>query len=86
MGFFLLADNLRDAVTCAVRNLKDVQLALVVCRLYEGNNSPTFYEVLREDVLPLAREHKDQVLPFFCLFVCLFVACSVLCCVVRCKC
>ncbi len=61
MGFFLLADNLRDAVTCAVRNLKDVQLALVVCRLYEGINSPTFYEVLRDDVLPLAREAKNQV-------------------------
>ena len=35
-AFFLLADSLSDAVNVCIKNLKDVQLALVLCRIYQG--------------------------------------------------
>ena len=36
-AFFLLAGRLKDAVEVCLRNLKDIQLALVIVRLYETN-------------------------------------------------
>lgn len=35
VAFFLLADRLKDAIEVCLRNLKDLQLALVITRLYE---------------------------------------------------
>ncbi|XP_056021522.1 dmX-like protein 2 isoform X2 [Ostrea edulis] len=35
-AFFLLAGSLHDAVEVCMNNLKDIQLALVVCRLFDG--------------------------------------------------
>ncbi|KAG1219301.1 hypothetical protein G6F68_021440 [Rhizopus microsporus] len=35
-AFFLLADKLRDAVNVILRNVKDYQLAIAICRVYEG--------------------------------------------------
>lgn len=34
-AFFLLADRLKDAIEVCIRNLKDLQLAIVIVRLYE---------------------------------------------------
>ncbi|KAI8852007.1 RAVE complex protein Rav1 C-terminal, partial [Chytridium lagenaria] len=35
-AFFLLADKLKDAVNVCLKQLGDVQLAIVLCRIYEG--------------------------------------------------
>lgn len=35
VAFFLLADRLKDAIEVCLRNLKDLQLAIVIVRLYE---------------------------------------------------
>lgn len=35
IAFFLLADRLKDAIEVCLRNLRDIQLALVIVRLYE---------------------------------------------------
>ena len=35
-AMFILGGSLSDAVTVCVRQLKDYQLALVICRLVEG--------------------------------------------------
>lgn len=34
VAFFLLGDSLDDAVNVCVRHMDDVQLAMVICRLY----------------------------------------------------
>lgn len=35
-AFFLLGDRLSDAVSVCIRNLRDIQLAILLCRVYEG--------------------------------------------------
>ena len=35
-AFFLLADKLSDAVNICIKNLKDIQLAIIIIRVYEG--------------------------------------------------
>jgi len=51
VGFFLLGGSLSDAVSVCLRNLKDVQLALVITRLYEDDragDSPALKALLTE--------------------------------------
>jgi len=51
-SFFLLAGSLKDAVNVCIKNLKDFQLAVVICRLYEGDGSPLLADLLGKTVLP----------------------------------
>lgn len=52
VAFFLLADALWDAVRLCISHLKDIQLALVVARLYDADAElPTYKRVLKEYVL-----------------------------------
>lgn len=37
VAFFLLAGNLRDAVDICLHKLNDLQLAIIIIRLYEGD-------------------------------------------------
>ena len=41
-AFFLLAGQVWDAVKVCVERLHDLQLALVIVRLHEGDNSPIY--------------------------------------------
>ncbi|KAK9763886.1 regulator of (H+)-ATPase in vacuolar membrane [Basidiobolus ranarum] len=50
-AFFLLGDRLKDAVRVCLNYLKDFQLAIAICRCYEGDDSPTLKELLRDHVL-----------------------------------
>ncbi|KAI8144673.1 RAVE protein 1 C terminal-domain-containing protein [Fennellomyces sp. T-0311] len=59
-AFFLLADKLKDAVGIILKNLKDYQLAIAICRVYEGDHSPLLKEILRNHVLPIAIETGDR--------------------------
>ena len=53
-AFFLLAGNLRDAVNVCAHQLHDIQLAVAIIRVYDGDDSPVLRELLEEKVLPLA--------------------------------
>lgn len=53
-AFFLLAGNLRDAVNVCASQLQDIQLAIAIARVYEGDDGIVLRELLEDKVLPLA--------------------------------
>ena len=59
-AFFLLGDALKDAVNVCVHQLKDVQLAVAVARVYEGDDSVVLRNLLNELILPDAIERGDR--------------------------
>ncbi len=59
-AFFLLADCLRDAVNVILTQLKDLQLAVAVIRVYEGERGPVLKELLEEKILPLAAQEGNR--------------------------
>ncbi|CAG0879086.1 unnamed protein product [Darwinula stevensoni] len=64
-AFFLLAGALNDAVEVCLNKLNDLQLAMVICRLYEndlGRTPPSLKKLLYEEILGCNNEGKDQKL------------------------
>jgi hypothetical protein len=59
-AFFLLADCLRDAVNVIINQMKDIQLAIAITRVYEGEHGPVLKELLEEKVLPLAAQEGNR--------------------------
>ncbi|KAI8899669.1 RAVE protein 1 C terminal-domain-containing protein [Globomyces pollinis-pini] len=59
-AFFLLADRLKDAVNVCVKNLNDPQLAISLCRVYEGENGPVLLETLKSQLIPNACQAGDR--------------------------
>jgi hypothetical protein len=59
-SFFLLADHLEDAVEVCLRQLKDMQLAIAVCRVHGGDHGPVMTKLLKEEVLPLAAQEGNR--------------------------
>ncbi|KAK7416511.1 regulator of (H+)-ATPase in vacuolar membrane [Neonectria magnoliae] len=59
-AFFLLADHLHDAVEVCLRQLKDMQLAIAITRVYEGDNGPVLRRLLQDEVLPLAAQEGNR--------------------------
>lgn len=59
-AFFLLADHLHDAVEVCLRQLKDMQLAIAVARVHEGDNGPVLRRLLQDEVLPLAAQEGNR--------------------------
>lgn len=54
-AFFLLGGALKDAVRICLRQIGDVQLAIALARIVEGDdNGPVLQEILRGSVVPLA--------------------------------
>ena len=54
-AFFLLGGALKDAVRICLKQVGDVQLAIALARIVEGNDDgPVLQEILRETVVPLA--------------------------------
>ncbi|KAL8726270.1 MAG: hypothetical protein Q9166_006816 [cf. Caloplaca sp. 2 TL-2023] len=53
-AFFLLAGNLQDAVNVCVHQMRDLQLAVAVARVYEGDDGLVLRVLLEEKVLPQA--------------------------------
>ncbi|XP_043103136.1 dmX-like protein 1 isoform X3 [Puntigrus tetrazona] len=66
-AFFLLAGSLKDAVEVCIEKMQDLQLALVVCRLYESEfeMSCSYKRILQRQVLGQDRQiaaHQDPFL------------------------
>jgi hypothetical protein len=53
-AFFLLAGNVRDAVNICAQQMQDIQLAVAIARVYEGDDGAVLHELLEEKVLPIA--------------------------------
>lgn len=54
VAFFLLANSLNDAIEVCLTKLDDLQLALVITRLYEGEHDPTppsYKKLIYEEIL-----------------------------------
>jgi hypothetical protein len=49
-----LAGHLKDAVSVLSNQLGDMQLAIAVARVYEGDDGPVLHEFLLEKVIPQA--------------------------------
>lgn len=58
-AFFLLADRLQDAVNVCLNQLKDLQLAIAITRVYEGDNGPVLRKLL-EEVLNIAAQEGNR--------------------------
>ncbi|KAI4216241.1 MAG: hypothetical protein LQ351_001251 [Letrouitia transgressa] len=53
-AFFLLAGNLQDAVNVCLHQVGDLQLAVAVARVYEGDDGPVLRALLEDKVLTQA--------------------------------
>lgn len=59
-AFFLLADRLQDAVNVCLNQLKDLQLAIAITRVYEGDNGPVLRKLLEEEILNIAAQEGNR--------------------------
>ncbi|XP_050532463.1 dmX-like protein 2 isoform X4 [Daktulosphaira vitifoliae] len=62
-AFFLLAGALRDAIEVCLNKLDDLQLAMVIARLYEGEidaTPPSLKRLLYEEILGCDRNGENQ--------------------------
>lgn len=81
VAFFLLANALNDAIEVCLTKLDDLQLALVITRLYEGEHDatpPSYKKLLYEEVLgcdsnginqDMLRAHPDPFLRSMALWL-----------------
>lgn len=63
VAFFLLANALNDAIEVCLNKLEDLQLALVITRLYEGEHDatpPNYKKLLYEEVLGCDSKGENQ--------------------------
>ncbi|OHE91594.1 WD repeat domain-containing protein [Colletotrichum orchidophilum] len=59
-AFFLLADHLQDAVNVCLNQLKDLQLAVAIARVYGGDQGPVLRKLLEEEVLAVAAKEGNR--------------------------
>ncbi|KAK1496320.1 WD repeat domain-containing protein [Colletotrichum cuscutae] len=59
-AFFLLADHLQDAVNVCLNQLKDLQLAVAIARVYEGDRGLVLKRLLEEEVLAVAAKEGNR--------------------------
>ncbi|KAF3766018.1 hypothetical protein M406DRAFT_60533 [Cryphonectria parasitica EP155] len=59
-AFFLLADHLQDAVNVCLNQLKDLQLAIAITRVYEGDQGPVLRKLLQDEVLNIAAQEGNR--------------------------
>lgn len=59
-AFFLLAGNVRDAVNVCAQQMQDLQLAIAVARVYEGDGGSVFRELVEGRVLPQAASEGNR--------------------------
>ncbi|KAJ2469028.1 regulator of (H+)-ATPase in vacuolar membrane [Coemansia sp. RSA 2322] len=59
-SFFLLSGKLTDAATVCVTQLKDIQLAVTICRCYEGDSGPVLKDLMWRHILPDAFKRQNR--------------------------
>lgn len=59
-AFFLLADRPKDAVGVLASQVGDIQLAIAVARVYEGDDGPILRELLQERILLQAAREGNR--------------------------
>ena len=59
-AFFLLAGNLQDAVNVCYLQMQDLQLAVAVARVYDGDDSFVLRSLLEDKVLPQAAAEGNR--------------------------
>ncbi|KAI1341649.1 RAVE protein 1 C terminal-domain-containing protein [Xylariaceae sp. FL0016] len=59
-AFFLLADHLEDAVNVCLNQIKDLQLAIAITRVYEGDQGPVLRRLLENEVLTIAAQEGNR--------------------------
>lgn len=59
-SFFLLGGNLESAIEVCLHQIKDLQLAIAIARVYEGDGGPVLRKILQEDVLTLAAQEGNR--------------------------
>ncbi|KAK3315252.1 RAVE protein 1 C terminal-domain-containing protein [Apodospora peruviana] len=59
-AFFLLADHVQDAVNVCINQMKDLQLAIAIARVYEGDQGPVLRKLLEEEVLVIAAQEGNR--------------------------
>ncbi|KAI1353257.1 WD repeat domain-containing protein [Xylaria sp. FL0043] len=59
-AFFLLADHLQDAVNVCLNQVKDLQLAIAIARVYEGDTGIVLKRLLENEVLALASKEGNR--------------------------
>jgi hypothetical protein len=59
VAFFLLAGKVSDAARVCVKNLKDLQLGLVLARVVEGETSPALADIVAHSLVMHARAARD---------------------------
>ena len=63
VAFFLLAGSLNDALEVCLTKLEDLQLALIITRLYEGehdNTPPSYRKLIYEEILGCDKNGENQ--------------------------
>uniref|UniRef100_A0A7N0UFG9 RAVE complex protein Rav1 C-terminal domain-containing protein n=1 Tax=Kalanchoe fedtschenkoi TaxID=63787 RepID=A0A7N0UFG9_KALFE len=60
IAFFLLGGDTSSAITVCAKNLRDEQLALVICRLTDGPGGPVKRHLVSSYLLPTAVEKGDS--------------------------
>lgn len=68
-AFFLLADHLQDAVQVLHNQLGDTQLAIVVARVYGGDDHPVLMTFLSDKILPQAARDGNRWLATWCYWM-----------------
>lgn len=63
--FFLLAGSLEDSANVLLKQVQDMDLAIGVCRIYEGDNGPALGKLLSSQVLPGAIMQNDRWMTSF---------------------
>ena len=59
-AFFILGESPRNAVQVLRKNMRDIPLALLVARIFEGDSGPSVQELLLEHVVPQAIVSGDR--------------------------
>ena len=68
-AFFLLAGNLQDTVNVCAQQMGDLQLAIAVARVYDGDDSAVLRSLLEDKVLPQAAVEGNRWLATWALWM-----------------
>jgi hypothetical protein len=53
-AFFLLGDSLKDCLGVCLRQIDDWQLAVMLARVYDGDDGPHLRSLLNDHIVPMA--------------------------------